>query len=529
MTLEVMNEQIKDSEYYSVECDEVTSHKTAFMSIVIRYVFQNEINERLVTLKHVERIKGKFLADVLVEELSKLSIPLNKMVGKGFDGASNMAGKDNGMQQNLTEAGATLSLYFHCFAHKLNLVLSKASETIQPVKDVFETIGGIYKELEGSPKREGVYRSFLERFEISEGRMVLRSVSDTRWTAREDNLAATYNALKAIVATVQELKGEDSACAGLLKRINNFKFVLKITILKECFLLARYASEYLQREDMDMITAIDAINSLKKQLKEFRTEEKLEEFIKTAKSKAESCGIPAEFDDQRKRKRTLPQRFLDGQTLIHAPFGQSMSAASEDEEGSSASVTEVFRRGFYFPFLDVLLNELEKRFSTESCKVMAQLSAFTPLKWSDDNQQKLQEYAERYGISKDSLLQEHALFGSSGFFQSLLREMDERKKKGWRNPYLILILKKFGQSDLGNLYPNLYRALKIAACIPVTIETCERSHSKVKLIHNYLHAKMGEERLEHLIMISSERDIAKNIELSSLQENFAIKPRKIPL
>ena len=74
------------------------------------------------------------------------------MVGKGFDGASNMSGKDNGMQQKLTEAGAILSLYFHCFAHKLNLVLAKASDTLQPVQDVLNTIGAIYKELGGSPK-----------------------------------------------------------------------------------------------------------------------------------------------------------------------------------------------------------------------------------------------------------------------------------------------------------------------------------------------------------------------------------------
>ena len=160
-TMDTIKEQIMDSEFYSVQCDEVTSHKTAYMSIVIRYVYENAINERLVALKHVESIKGKFLSDVLVEELKKMSIPLKNMVGKGFDGASNMSGKDNGMQQKLTEAGAILSLYFHCFAHKLNLVLAKASETLQPVQDVFNTIGAIYKELEGSPKREEVYKSYL--------------------------------------------------------------------------------------------------------------------------------------------------------------------------------------------------------------------------------------------------------------------------------------------------------------------------------------------------------------------------------
>ena len=107
--------------------------------------------------------------------------------------------------------------------------------------------------------------------------------------------------------------------------------------------------------------------------------------------------------------------------------------------------------------------------------------------------------------------------------------MDERKKKGWKNPFLPLMLKQFKDSDLENLYPSLHRALKIAACIPVTIASCERSHSKVKLINTYLRAKMGEERLEQLVVISSERDISSSVELSSLQKTFAIKPRKVPL
>ena len=525
-TMDTIKEQIMASEFYSVECDEVTSHKTAYMSIVIRYVDENAINERLVALKHVDNIKGKFLSDVLVEELKKMYIPLKNMVGKGFDGASNMSGKDNGMQQKLTEAGAILSLYFHCFAHKLNLVLAKASETLQPVQDVFNTIGAIYKELEGSPKREEVYKSYLKTYKIIEGRTALRSVSDTHWTAREDNLAATHNALQAIMVTVQELKGGDSACLGLLKRINSFQFVLKLVILKDVFMLTRYASEYLQREDMDMVTAVDAMQTLTTHLKEFRNEEKLAEFVEKAKEKAVSCGIHEEFDAQRKRKRSVPTRLADGQTVIDAAFSHSIPTQNQEE---NTVAIDVFRREFYFPFLDLLLSELQKRFSSEACEVMVQLSAFNPYKWNNDSRDKLTKYAQRYGISEESLHQEHSLFGNSGFFQSLLREMDERKKKGWKTPFLPLILKKFKDSDLENLYPSLHKALKIAACIPVTIASCERSHSKVKLINTYLRAKMREDRLEQLVVISSERDIASLVELTSLQETFAIKPRKVPL
>ena len=58
---------------------------------------------------------------------------------------------------------------------------------------------------------------------------------------------------------------------------------------------------------------------------------------------------------------------------------------------------------------------------------MVLLSAFNPYKWSSDNRDNLKTYALRCGISEERLHQEHALFGSSGFFQSLLRGVDERK------------------------------------------------------------------------------------------------------
>ena len=107
--------------------------------------------------------------------------------------------------------------------------------------------------------------------------------------------------------------------------------------------------------------------------------------------------------------------------------------------------------------------------------------------------------------------------------------MDERKKKGWKNPCLLLTLKMFQQSDLESLYPNLHLVIRIASCIPVSIASCERCHSKVKLINTYLRATMTEDRLENLVLISSERDISKEIDLSTMRKQFAIKPRKLAL
>ena len=527
-TLETIIGQVKEARFYSVECDEVTSHKHSYMSIVLRYVYQNTIYERVVGLKHVMSLKGKSLSDVLVEELGKVHVPLNDMVGKAFDGASNMSGKDHGMQQELTKAGATSSIYFHCFAHRLNLVLGKCAETLPLVKDVFETIGSIYRVMEGSPQRNAVYEAKLEMFGIKEGRTALRSLSDTRWTARTDNLSATLNVLPALAATLKELEASDNTCAGLLISISSFEFLLKVVILQECFQISRVASEYLQREDMDMVTAVDAVQTLVRQLKSFRSDARFAGFLKDAQDIASKCGIKDDFSvESAKRRRTLPSHLGDGQVLLEAAF--SLRVASSNTGDASESPATEFRRSFYYSFLDLILSELEKRFSSKACEVMVQLSALHPNKWDSGESGKIEKLAKRYGVPEQAACREYCLFKNSSFLQILIAEMEERKKNGVRSPYLPFLLKQFRESDLETLYPNLHKIIQIAATLPVTTASCERCHSKVKIISSYLRATMSEERLDNLVLISSERDISSDIELPVLVDQFAIKPRKVIL
>ena len=125
------------------------------------------------------------------------------MIGKGFDGASNMSGNDKGMQQQLVDVGATLYLYFHCIVHCRNLVLEKCAETLPVVHDVVSTIGSIYKVMERSTKQNAVYEANLKRFSIKDGSNAFRAFSDTRWTARANNVDATLNTLPALIATLK--------------------------------------------------------------------------------------------------------------------------------------------------------------------------------------------------------------------------------------------------------------------------------------------------------------------------------------
>ena len=87
---------------------------------------------------------------------------------------------------------------------------------------------------------------------------------------------------------------------------------------------------------------------------------------------------------------------------------------------------------------------------------------------------------------------------------------------------LTFTFEVFGQNNLHHLYTDLFRMIVIVTTLPVTMASCERAHSKVKLINNYLLVTMSSERLEDLEEISCERDISDSITLDRMVEAFKL-------
>ena len=79
-------------------------------------------------------------------------------------------------------------------------------------------------------------------------------------------------------------------------------------------------------------------------------------------------------------------------------------------------------------------------------------------------------------------------------------------------------------------YTQSDSALRIFLTMCVSIASCERSFSKLKLIKTYLRSTMSEARLTNLAMLSTERHTAKIINFDDVIRDFAaVKARKIRL
>lgn len=90
------------------------------------------------------------------------------------------------------------------------------------------------------------------------------------------------------------------------------------------------------------------------------------------------------------------------------------------------------------------------------------------------------------------------------------------------------LLNVIHSNSLKDIYPNIDIALRIFLTLPVTVASCERSFSKLKIIKNYLRSTLAQERLTNLGILSIEFTIANSIGFDDIIDNFAsTKARKI--
>lgn len=81
---------------------------------------------------------------------------------------------------------------------------------------------------------------------------------------------------------------------------------------------------------------------------------------------------------------------------------------------------------------------------------------------------------------------------------------------------------------LKNVLPLVNKMYKLTLTAPVTVSSNERTFSKLKLIKNYLRSTMGNDRLDFLILLFSEKDIVDKVNIENIVKNWStIKNRRI--
>lgn len=120
-------------------------------------------------------------------------------------------------------------------------------------------------------------------------------------------------------------------------------------------------SDYFQHEDLDFVSAIRMQESLLTILKEKRCEKFFDEYYIQAQGKSQRLG----FDDQ---ELPMPKRRKVSQRLDDTPATQHHHLSAKSK----------YCIDFYYGTIDLMINTLEKRFSTESIRLLKGISGLHP-------------------------------------------------------------------------------------------------------------------------------------------------------
>lgn len=237
-------------------------------------------------------------------------------------------------------------------------------------------------------------------------------------------------------------------------------------------------SETLQAKELDLITAVDEIDTAAETLKSWRSDQEDKDFK----------ALFAAATELYAKVEAVPG--------IEFPKPRVAGRQCNRNNVPAADALEYYKRAVWYPFLDCVLQELEHRFSSHSKAAMS-MCTLLPLKCTESKFVSLSPSLEIYG----SYLPDGPAACEAEF---------ERWQRKWAkvpNENRPATVVDALSSCSTSLYPNIAILLQIFATVPVTTATAERSFSSLRLLKTYLRSTMKEERLNGLALMAIHKDV----------------------
>jgi len=225
-------EEIKKAQCFSIIVDSTQDiTKIDQVSVILRYIVVN-YNEHNVQIKESflgfyalmnYSAEGHFKS--ILDILKKYNLDVTKCRLQGYDGASVMSGAKSGVQKRIFDIVPS-SLYVHCTAHNLNLVIADVAKSSLKISTFFDIVQNIYLFFSQSAPR---WASLAFGDNITN--QIQKKVCNTRWETRDSSVYALkkffINVLKSLTNISLTIKKSDE--------LNRAK-----SLLKKCSLLSLF-------------------------------------------------------------------------------------------------------------------------------------------------------------------------------------------------------------------------------------------------------------------------------------------------
>ena len=232
----------------------------------------------------------------------------------------------------------------------------------------------------------------------------MQRLSDTRWACRYlslDVIASTFDSILATLDSIAEGNDKPKAieATGLLHQIHSFKFISCLIIFLRIMEITKSLSDQLQKREIDLALAADLVNSTSDTLKTLRSDDTWSQTYKYITEVATLHNIEVQELTQSRRRRR--PRMVDD----FISFESTASTGHRESLNSSESL----KTNIYFPVLDHILSEIDRRFTQTNLDLMKSLQACHPLSSNFLEPSQLNPLASLYSLSTDLLATECTL------------------------------------------------------------------------------------------------------------------------
>ncbi|XP_058772135.1 uncharacterized protein LOC131645966 [Vicia villosa] len=450
------------------------------------------VKEQMAVMLRFLNDKGKVaLKDALYGILDRHTLSISRIRGQGYDGASNMRGEFNGLQRKILDENP-YAFYVHCYAHRLQLVVVFVASSCSSIHDFFEYISLIVTTTSASCKRrdaltEAQHQCILNRLEsgeTSQGKGLHQSSSltrsgDTRWGSHYTTLIhldEMWSSVLEVLSIVDEDGCGPSQAAGLIEKMESFKFDFILKFMLKLFGIINELSKILQTKDINIVLAMELVDDVKARLATLRENGWDDLFIDVQEfCVAQSIPVP-NMDEE------IPVR------------GRSR------REGRTVTNLHHYRAEIFYVAIGKICVEMDHRFSEGSNIVLDYFSCLDPKNsFSKFDVDKLVRFADIYhadfsnddrGTIREQLetyvhqVKRHASFTSCEDVQSLAMKMVQTEK------HLVFLL--------------VYKLIELALILPVSTASVERAFSAVKIIKSNLRNKINDVWFNDLMICYTE-------------------------
>ena len=464
------------------------------MVFVLRWVDSSlTAYEDFIGLYEVDSIEASTLIKVLKDCLLRLNIPMSKVRGQCYDGASNMSGIRQGVATVIQQEQSN-AFFTHCYGHSLNLATSDMVKGCTTMKKMLDTVNEITKLIKYSPRRQALFEKLKD--ELAPGCPGIRVLCPTRWTVKADSIKSIINNyhvlqdLWEVAATVVHDSEVVARIHSVESQMKTFEFFFGLVLGEMLFSHSDNLSRTLQRKDYSAVDAQFVAEKTIITLQSIRNEESFNSFWDKVVVLATNNDIG---DPVLPRKRKHPCRFEQG----------------EGSHTYDATPKDMYRR-IYFEAFDLLIQCIKTRFNQPGypaycCLQNLLMKAVSKKDYSSELSEVLHIYGDDFN-EQALQIQLHILASTVPDDISNVIEV-------------LSYLKKMPESEK-ELINEVVKLAKLILVMPATNSTSERSFSALRRLKTYLRSTMTQQRLNNLMILHIHKEHTDSLDIMKVANEF---------